>query len=95
MLTPGQDQAATTIASTPRYACSPQALPELGIPYYFISGNHDDWYLDDGGPDVVQAVCEKRDDFNYLGPVGAFRRYGKVLIEMAHPNEGGAYAFAD
>ena len=70
------------------------SLPKLGIPYYFISGNHDDWYMDDGGPDVVAAICAERDDFTYLGVTDAFMRFGKVQVEMFHPNEGVSYALS-
>jgi hypothetical protein len=77
------------------YASDKSYLPEVGIPYYFISGNHDDWFLDDGaGGDVVAAICERRDDFNYLGIMQAYMTFGKVKVEMFHPNEGGAYALS-
>lgn len=83
-----------TFPSMVEYASSTAALPELGIPYKFISGNHDDWYLDDGGADVVASICARRDDFEYLGTVGAFLRFGDIVVEMAHPNMGGAYALS-
>ena len=76
------------------YASSEAALPEIGVPYWIIAGNHDDWFLDDGGADVVEAICERRDDLNYLGTPGAFLRFGNVTIEVFHPNEGGAYALS-
>lgn len=71
-----------------------EVLPELGVPYYVISGNHDDWHLTDGGPDVVEAIAERRDDINYLGRAQGFVRFGDVLIELAHPNMGSAYALS-
>lgn len=77
------------------YVASPEALPRYrGVPYRLIAGNHDDWYLDNGGADVVQAICDRRDDFTYLGTPSALIRYGDVLLEIAHPNEGGAYALS-
>jgi predicted phosphodiesterase len=80
--------------NTVDYVASEAALPKLGIPYKVISGNHDDWWLDDGGPDIVAAIAAQRSDFEYLGRVGAFVRVGPVTIELAHPNEGGAYALS-
>lgn len=77
-----------------RYSSSEDALPELGVPYKIISGNHDDWWLDDGGPDIVEEICNRRDDFEYLGRVGAFVRFGEVTVEIMHPNMGGAYALS-
>jgi len=81
-----------TWASMRDYAAT--VLPKLGIPYYFVSGNHDDWFLEDGGPDVVESICEAREDFNYLGRTQGFLRFGKVLVELFHPNKGGAYALS-
>jgi predicted phosphodiesterase len=83
-----------SFGKTVDYVASKAALPELGIPYDIISGNHDDWWLDDGGPDIVEAISARRDDFNYHGRVGAFLRFGHVTLEIAHPNEGGAYALS-
>lgn len=76
------------------YASSTQALPEIGIPYKHIDGNHDDWWADNGGPIFGEAIAAKRDDFEYLGSPNAFRRYGDILVELSHPNEGGAYALS-
>ena len=89
-----QDVWLHTFNSMVAYASSTEALPELDIPYYFIDGNHDDWWSDDGGPIFGEALCAKRDDFNYLGSPSALRRYGDVLLEMFHPNDGGAYALS-
>ena len=83
-----------TFGSMVEYASSEEAIPEIGVPYYFIDGNHDDWWSDDGGPVFGEAVCARRDDFHYLGSPSALRRYGDVLVEMFHPNEGGAYALS-
>ena len=83
-----------TFGSMVEYAASQEALPEIGVPYYFIDGNHDDWWSNDGGPVFGEAVCARRDDFIYLGSPSALRRYGDVLVEMFHPNDGGAYALS-
>jgi hypothetical protein len=42
----------------------------------------------------IPALCTRRDDFHYLGSPSALRRYGDVLVEMFHPNDGGAYALS-
>lgn len=89
-----QDVFLHTFGAVVEYTSSKEFLPDVGIPYRFISGNHDDWYLDDGGPDIVREIADKRDDFEYLGTTQAFRRYGDVLVELAHPNMGSAYALS-
>jgi predicted phosphodiesterase len=83
-----------TFPSMVAYGSSTEFLPELGIPYKIIAGNHDDWFLDDGGADVVEAIAAKRDDFEYLGSPGAFINFGDVRVEIMHPNMGGAYALS-
>ena len=83
-----------TFEGMAEYASSTDALPNIGIPYKLIAGNHDDWWLDDGGPDIVRSICEKRDDFEYLGTPSALRRYGDVLLEIFHPNDGGATPYS-
>jgi len=83
-----------TFPAMVEYASSEEAIPEIGVPYFFIDGNHDDWWSDDGGPVFGEAVCARRDDFHYLGSPSALRRYGDVVVELFHPNEGGAYALS-
>lgn len=87
--------------ATVDYVASERAIPELRskrtrrrIPQAWISGNHDDWWLDDGGPDIVADICSRRPDIDYLGRSGGLIRFGDVLIEVFHPNEGGAYALS-
>lgn len=71
-----------------------EALPRLGVPWYVIAGNHDDWWTLDGGPDIVEAICAARDDMTYLGRAQGFLRFGEVVVELAHPNMGTAYALS-
>jgi predicted phosphodiesterase len=71
-----------------------ETLPNVGLPWYVISGNHDDWHLADGGADVVRAICAARDDFTYVGRSGGYVTLKDVLIEMHHPDKGGSYAYS-
>ncbi len=71
-----------------------EALPRLGVPWYVVGGNHDAWWMLDGGPDIVEAICERRSDLHYLGREQGFVRFGEVVIELAHPNMGSAYALS-
>jgi predicted phosphodiesterase len=70
-------------------------LPKVGIPWLMISGNHDDWWTDDGGPDVIKAIAAERDDVTYLGrSLGYLRVEKNFTIEVVHPNQGSAYAYS-
>lgn len=73
-------------------------LPDVGLPWYLIGGNHDASHAKAAGADVVRAICAKRDDLHYLGPelepgnhagsIG-YLQVGEVLIQVCHPHLGG------
>lgn len=72
-----------------------EGLPDVGIPWKLISGNHDDWWVIDGGPDICAAIAKQRPDVEYLGRSAAFLEIGKsLLVEVIHENMGGAYAYS-
>lgn len=69
-------------------------LPDVGIPHYVISGNHDEsWLKNNAGP-IVEDICAARDDMTFVGQSQGYVRFGDVLLEMAHPHEGVAYALS-
>lgn len=41
--------------------------PNIGLPTYFIGGNHDQTYLNSIGGDICKAIAGKRSDLIYLG----------------------------
>jgi predicted phosphodiesterase len=73
-----------------------ERFPSLGIPYWFIGGNHDASHFKAAGHDVVKAICDQREDFNYLdegagnhkGSIG-YVELGGLKIQMCHPHLGG------
>lgn len=69
-------------------------LPRTRKPWKIISGNHDDWWTTDGGPDLIKALCERRDDCEYLGKSLGYLRFRDTLIEVSHLNTGSAYAYS-
>jgi hypothetical protein len=72
-----------------------EKLPRVGIPWLMISGNHDDWWTDDGGPDVIKSIAHERDDITYLGQsLGYLKLTQGPTIEVIHPNQGSAYAYS-
>lgn len=73
---------------------SAAVLPRTRKPWKIISGNHDDWWTIDGGPDLIKALCERRDDCEYLGKSLGYLRFKDTLIEVTHLNTGSAYAYS-
>jgi predicted phosphodiesterase len=71
-----------------------ETLPDTGKPWYVISGNHDDWWLIDGGPDMIADVCDKRDDMTYLGRSLGYLTFKNTVIEVIHMDSGSAYAYS-
>lgn len=71
-----------------------EAMPNVGVPWYIISGNHDDWWTLGGGPDMIRALCDRRDDFTYLGKSLGYLTFGDVNIEVTHLNTGTGYAYS-
>jgi predicted phosphodiesterase len=70
-----------------------EVLPK-GRPWYVISGNHDDWYLEDGGPEFGRALAERREDVTYLGRSLGYLSVGETRVEVVHLNTGSAYAYS-
>ncbi len=67
-------------------------LPNLGVPWYAIGGNHDGSGWNDVGANVLRNVADARSDFNFLGaPIATFH-YGNLAIRLMHPDGGLAYA---
>lgn len=71
-----------------------EALPRTSKPWKVISGNHDDWWTTDGGPDMIKALCDARDDCEYLGQSLGYLEFRDTLIEVTHLDTGSAYAYS-
>jgi predicted phosphodiesterase len=71
-----------------------ESLPVTGRPWYMISGNHDDWWTLDGGPDMIRALAEQREDIQYLGKSLGYLTFRNTRIEVTHLNTGSAYAYS-
>jgi len=69
-------------------------LPATGKPWYVIGGNHDRWYKTDGGPDIIKALCERRDDLTYLGQDLGYLTFKDTNIEVYHFDSATAYAWS-
>lgn len=66
-----------------------------GITTYFITGNHDDTHIRNGGADIGKKISAVRPDMVYLG-IGFARIYltDNCIMDMFHPLDGTAYALS-
>ena len=63
-----------------------------GVKTYMISGNHDASFWSVSGYNVVQAICEARDDLVFLGDNYATYMIGAIKIALMHGAGGVVYA---
>jgi predicted phosphodiesterase len=66
--------------------------PKSDIPTYFISGNHDAWWIQRCGADICKDIANHRPDLHYLGSDCEDLKIGKLKIRLYHGKGGGAYA---
>ena len=57
-----------------------------------ISGNHDNFFWDENGADIVQELANRREDIDYAGFEMADVHVNGLRIRLHHPGGGGAYA---
>lgn len=65
-------------------------LKEWDRPSYYISGNHDLWYMSkaDMGADIVSDICDELPDATYLGPHEGEIDVNGVTIRLWHGADG-------
>lgn len=68
------------------YVCS--VYPQTSLRTYTISGNHDLDLYKQCGSDILQKICEKREDITYLGKMSANMEHNGLKF-MVHHGEGG------
>lgn len=63
-----------------------------GINTKVILGNHDESFWKTDGYNIVRAICDQREDMDYLGDYLAFITIDKIKIALMHGAGGVAYA---
>lgn len=72
-----------------------ELLGQTSLKLYIISGNHDYWYIDNTGADVVKAICNELKNAEYLGiEEGDISLNGDVTIKLWHGEDGSSYALS-
>lgn len=66
--------------------------PKSDIPTYIIAGNHDLWWVQKCGADIVKDICSYRPDLTYLGSDCEDLKIGKLCVRLYHGAKGQAYA---
>lgn len=66
--------------------------PNVGIPTFIISGNHDLDYYKTAGIDIVAQTCDARDDFTYLGQLAGYLDLSGISFYLAHGEGGVPYS---
>lgn len=63
-----------------------------GSKTYMIAGNHDLSFWKNAGINVVEQICHKRSDLEYLGTDIAFMQMGNISVGLHHSRGGVSYA---
>lgn len=63
-----------------------------GIKTKVIMGNHDESFWKTDGYNIVDAICDKRDDMEYLGDYLAFVKVDGIKVGIMHSAGGVPYA---
>ena len=80
----GHDNAVKLVSKT---------IPKMGVPFYFIGGNHDESYVKHTGIDICYWVSKERPDLQYLGMNIGLMQLGpnkKTKLAIFHPHKGTA-----
>lgn len=66
-----------------------------GIITKFITGNHDDTHIMNGGVNIGKIIARQREDMIYLGLNNAkINLTPNCILELNHPGDGAAYALS-
>lgn len=71
-----------------------QILSKYKVPIYIISGNHDFYYQEYAGANIVKAISEAIDNVTYIGHDSADIVIGGAVIRLFHGGDGNSYALS-
>lgn len=74
------------------YAVDNYPVSPPQCPTYFISGNHDNWWLKKCGSDICKDISTRRPDLHYLGSDCENLAIGSLRIRLYHGKGGSSYA---
>lgn len=65
---------------------------QSSLPIYCISGNHDYFFHENAGANIVEDICEKVENMTYLGHDQADIDVDGATIRLFHGGDGSSYA---
>lgn len=71
-----------------------ELMSKYEMPVYIISGNHDGYFREYAGVDIVKAVAEKVDGMEYLGYDSADIEVEGAIVRLWHGGDGNSYALS-
>lgn len=71
-----------------------KSYPDTGRPTLAISGNHDEFFLKNAGPNPLRELAARRGDIEFIGASNGYIRFGDVLVAVQHPHDGMSYALS-
>ena len=71
-----------------------EMMSAYDLPIYAISGNHDAFFKEYAGADIVRAVAERVDGMTYLGYDTADIDVEGVTVRLWHGGDGNSYALS-
>lgn len=63
-------------------------------PIYVISGNHDGFFMENAGIDIVKAIAAELPNMTYIGSNSADIEIGGAIIRLFHGGDGSSYALS-
>jgi len=80
--------------ATAQHDYAAEVLPELGVPWELITGNHDEWWYTTEGIDTGVEMAHRRPDINYIGRRAARLDIGGLYVYLHHGDGGIPYALS-
>lgn len=69
-----------------------ELMSKYHAPIYIISGNHDAYFQEFAGANIVKAVCDEVPNMTYIGNNSADIKVGEAVIRLFHGRDGSSYA---
>lgn len=71
-----------------------EVFSQCSLPVYAISGNHDAYFNEFAGANIVEDICNEMPNMTYLGADFADINIDGAVIRLGHGNDGSSYAYS-
>jgi hypothetical protein len=80
--------------ATAQHDYAAEVLPETGVPWELITGNHDEWWWTTEGIETGVEMSRRRADIHYVGRRAARVDLGGLYVYLHHGDGGVPYALS-